>query len=510
MKRLSLVTVFLFSTLSTIDLVPANAQLVEAWTHWQYFRPISLPRVAEPRLVRVTLAMEIYGLAQPRLADLRVVQEDGTEVPFVLHARVGKEERHWRQAEIADLGFIPGEHTQIVVDVGSDHDAHNSLEIQTGVNEFFAWVEVAASDDREAWRILNEKAPIYRFEDTRDGNTVVSYPDSQARWLRLKILQEERRFAVYGCRVVYELVEAPELLGLPGRLEPDPSTEPLESRWQVDLGVENVPASSVRFEADQPEFHRTVRVRASSDGEDWREVGRGEIYRYPNPEVGDGEPEQRTSTQVRFPEARGRHWCITVLNRNDVPVVGVAPILEGTPRHVVFRQQPGTTYQLLYGSSRSPVPQYDLARLTPREDLEEATFGELGPEAVNANYFSPEPWSERHPVVLWLALASRGGRAGISRPALDAIVVATFLPQRHFVIGRSLVYKPLVWSDAPSGFLAKGDVLRFLSKKNDVWFPKLKPVPVMGTEKENHTSWERYYRVSDCSSSSRNNWYLGR
>ena len=59
-------------------------------------------------------------------------------------------------------------------------------------------------------------------------------------------------------------------------------------------------------------------------------------------------------------------------------------------------------------------------------------------------------------------------------------------------------------------FNFEGDVLRFLSKKNDVWFPKLKPVPVMGTEKENHTSWERYYRVSDCSSSSRNNWYLGR
>ncbi len=63
-------------------------------------------------------------------------------------------------------------------------------------------------------------------------------------------------------------------------------------------------------------------------------------------------------------------------------------------------------------------------------------------------------------------------------------------------------------SEGATGYA--GDVLRFLSKKNDVWFPKLKPVPVMGTEKENHTSWERYYRVSDCSSSSRNNWYLGR
>ena len=65
------------------------------------------------------------------------------------------------------------------------------------------------------------------------------------------------------------------------------------------------------------------------------------------------------------------------------------------------------------------------------------------------------------------------------------------------------------WSRAVPGLLVEsfpagqlGDVLRFLSKKNDVWFPKLKPVPVMGTEKENHTSWERYYRVSDCSSSS--------
>jgi transposase InsO family protein len=55
-----------------------------------------------------------------------------------------------------------------------------------------------------------------------------------------------------------------------------------------------------------------------------------------------------------------------------------------------------------------------------------------------------------------------------------------------------------------------GDVLRSLSKKNDVWFSELKPVPGMGTDKENHTSWERYYQVSDCSSSSRNDWYSGR
>jgi hypothetical protein len=401
MKRLILCVVLL---VAPIGVTPARAQLEETWTHWRYFRPIDVVTATEPRLVRVTLPIEIYGRTQPSLADLRVLREDGAEVPFVLHARVGKEERQWRPAEIADLGFVPGEHTEIVIDVGSDHDAHNALEIQTGVNEFFAWVEIAGSDDREHWRILNEKVPIYRFEDTQDGNTVVSYPDSQARWLRLKILQPERRFPVYGCRVAYEVVEKPELASFPGRLQPDPTNEPKESRWQLDLGVENVPGASVRFEALQPEFHRTVRVHTSSNQQDWQEVGRGDIYRYWNPQSDDREPEIRTSLQVRFPEARARHWRVSVLNRNDAPIGGLAPTLEGSPRHVVFRQEPGAVYRLLYGNPRVAAPEYDLARLTPRKELEATLPVAVGSEVANAGYLSPEPWSERHPALLWLAL----------------------------------------------------------------------------------------------------------
>lgn len=405
MRRLVPIAILLFP-LSTS--VPADAQLVPNWDHWQYFRPIALSPTNEPRLVRVTLPIEVFGLTQPSLADLRVLQEDGSEVPFVIYARVGTQERAWRVAEIADVGFTPGERTEIVVDVGSDHDAHNALEIQTGVNEFFAWVEVASSDDRQSWRILNEKAPIYRFEDTRDGNTVVRYPDSQARWLRLRILQPEVRFAVYGCRVAYELIEEPELVSLPYGLEPDPSTLPSESRWQVDLGVENVPASSVRFEAEQPEFHRTARVYTSPNGEDWQEVGRGNLYRYEDPETHpessqDG-PELRTSLQVRFSEARARHWRVFVLNRNDAPIEGLVATLEGTPRHVVFRQEPAIDYQLIYGNFRTNAPEYDLQRLVPRDELETAVSGELGSQAANAGYRSPAPWSERHPIVIWLAL----------------------------------------------------------------------------------------------------------
>ena len=55
----------------------------------------------------------------------------------------------------------------------------------------------------------------------------------------------------------------------------------------------------------------------------------------------------------------------------------------------------------------------------------------------------------------------------------------------------------------------RGDVLRSLSKKKMYGSPNSNPSPELGADKENHTSWERYYQVSDCSSSLRNDWYSG-
>ena len=64
------------------------------------------------------------------------------------------------------------------------------------------------------------------------------------------------------------------------------------------------------------------------------------------------------------------------------------------------------------------------------------------------------------------------------------------------------------WAEYNQG-LRRGDVLRSLSKKKMYGSPNSNPSPELGADKENHTSWERYYQVSDCSSSLRNDWYSG-
>ena len=67
----------------------------------------------------------------------------------------------------------------------------------------------------------------------------------------------------------------------------------------------------------------------------------------------------------------------------------------------------------------------------------------------------------------------------------------------------------LIATDPPFNKGRDGDVLRSLSKKKMYGSPNSNPSPELGADKENHTSWERYYQVSDCSSSLRNDWYSG-
>ncbi|MGH6890809.1 MAG: hypothetical protein ACREEP_00985, partial [Dongiaceae bacterium] len=176
------------------------------------------------------------------------------------------------------------------------------------------------------------------------------------------------------------------------------------SQWQADLGDTQIPLSAVRFEATQSEFHRAVRISTSVDGTHWATRCHGDIYRYRSAGEATGEVRDRTSLEITCPEAQARFWRVTVLDRNDVPIVGLRPIPEQVTRSVVFRQDPLHSYRVLYGHNRTQAAQYELARLLSSGDLKTAVSSQLGPEELNRNHVSSEPWTERHPVLLWTAL----------------------------------------------------------------------------------------------------------
>jgi hypothetical protein len=110
---------------------------------------------------------------------------------------------------------------------------------------------------------------------------------------------------------------------------------------------------------------------------------------------------------VEFPEAVGNRLLrVEVINGNDPPLMNVHFTVAAAPRTLVFKEVRGQSYRLLYGNEKATTPQYDLARYLdagPSRLASRVRF--LGPEEETTNYRDPRPFTERHPEVLWSALA---------------------------------------------------------------------------------------------------------
>jgi hypothetical protein len=388
------------SALLALAVAAAAAPLGKAWTNWRYSRAIELPATDSVRLAGLSLPQDVYLRAQTSLPDIRIIDDAGSEVPFARYAREGSTISKNLSTEILENSFSRGDYTQVVVNVGESAPFHNAVEIHTGESDFIEWVSVEASDDAHEWRTVEERAPIFRFrQQHREGTQMVRYSPNNARYLRIRVLDGDKKFPIDSAQVFSSTVEAPERSFLDESIVDEPGGHAGENSWRVDLGTPALGLQEVRFAVNPAEFIRAVNISVSDDGNTWTPVAHGEIYRF----LRDSSAEQHLRVDVPG-EVTGRYWRITVVNGNDAPLPGVIPSLYITPVHFVFEQQPGHSYRLIYGQIRATSPQYDLARRISAEQEDLAVVGQLGAEEETSNYADPRPWTEKNRYVMWVVM----------------------------------------------------------------------------------------------------------
>jgi hypothetical protein len=369
------------------------------WQDWSQARPIEVPTLRAPGLVRFALPNDIYGLSRTDLADLRVIDSRGAQQPFAVDQAVAESARSWQDAELSEQGFVAGRYSQAVADVGAGGAMHDLLAIETTADEFSTWVEVAASDDESTWRIVRQRAPIFRFtSDGFAGSLDVSFARTRSRWLRIRVLDPATVFPISGCRIAEAVDTTPETTAVAADIRPDQSAPAKQTRLTVDLANARVPVSAVRFDVGDAAFHRAVAVVASSDGVNWTDVYDDEIYR---------DSQGGSSFAFSFPEARGRYWRLIVYNRDDAPLQSLHATLLATPRYVSFRAKPGVHYRLIFGNVRAIAPSYDFSISTSAGERAHAQLALLGRLGNAMNPIAPivaRPWTESHAGILWAAL----------------------------------------------------------------------------------------------------------
>ncbi len=305
----------------------AMAQLPVAWKNWQYSAPIDAGATDAARYVSIVLPVGVMTHAARGLGDLRVIDDHGKEVPYALSARLGGRASDRRPATLLEPSVVAGQYSQAMFDLGKGARVHNVITIEIeGQDELMTWVEVAVSDDHEHWRVVRERAPIYRLAQPSEAHTTIEYPESVSRYLRVRILDGSRAYHLTGASLTHEVVTEAERVPAGVTLAAQPAAG-TTSVWTADAPP--LPISEARFETDQKAFYRPVSVETSDDGEHWTYAGSGEIYRT----VEAGQP--RESLSVQFAERVSGHWRVTVHNRNDAPLAGAhRPALDdATARH---------------------------------------------------------------------------------------------------------------------------------------------------------------------------------
>ncbi|MGA7223876.1 MAG: DUF3999 family protein [Candidatus Acidiferrales bacterium] len=380
----------------------AAAPLPSTWNHWRYSRAIELPSTDAKRLVSVVAPLDVYAHAKPWLGDVRVIDDQGAEVPFVIFRQAGTSHTASLPSTLRENSFTSGRYTQLVVDLGAHAPFHNALRVETSSQDFIEWVQVEASDDGHVWRMVQERAPIFRFlKDNHQGTQVVHYSENNAQYLRIRILDAEAKFPVNGVNELHEVVEPAERVPMDIALSPDAKQQAGRSVWSADVGPAAALVSEVVFDATSPaEFIRSVNVSSSADGKDWFGVCGGEIYRYRREEA----QLEQLSVPVPHGAPQRRYLRVEIANGNDAPLAGGAPRLYITPQHIVFEQQPGRSYSLIYGQERAQAAQYDLRRRVDAKRMAAAVPGQTGPEELNTDWVDPRAWTETHDIFLWVVM----------------------------------------------------------------------------------------------------------
>jgi hypothetical protein len=410
MRRGALVASLMGAALLAAFAALADAPLPAAWKHWRYSRAIELPppdamssaTTGRGRLAGVVLPADFYTHTNTRLADLRVIDDRGAEVPYVISQRTRSFRSSTLPSTLRENSFSAGAFTQLVLDAGAHAPFHNSVQIETGEADFIEWVQVEASDDGHVWRMVQQRAPIFRFrKNAHEGTQLVRYSENNAPYLRVRILDGARKFPVTGAEILQQTSEPAERVALQLGLIADAKQPAGRSVWSAELGDVAPLVTEVRFDVSAPaEFIRSVDISSSVDRKDWDPLQSAEIYRYAR---GDAQQEQ-LAVAIDTSRGRSRSLRVEIVNGNDAPLRLAAPQLYITPQRIAFEEQAGRGYRLIYGQERAEGAEYDLVRRLSAAQLASVVAGQLGPEEVNTDWADPRPWTETHDSFLWLVL----------------------------------------------------------------------------------------------------------
>lgn len=398
--------------LTCLAVLPVRAGAEFEPSGWKYVKEIRPPAKVRKSYGIASLDREVFAGSNLSLGDLRVADNSGNEVQYLLMRRAGRTKTVSCPARMTDLGR-KGNVTSFVLDLSGRGILHNRITLRTKSKNFRAVARIESSDNRVDWKIIREGAVVFDVTAGYHASHLkITYHDSMARYLRVSIEPDAKPVEITAASVA--MVET-----VPAGEEPreftvvKSKTEDKSTFWELDFGYENLPVSRIEISAADSNFHRSVtvlvpRLRGTtslpSKGDvEWRKAGEGTVWRFTTDKF-KGE-----QTHFSIPEIRAGKLRIKVSNYDNPPLKDVKLRVYGIKHEIFFPAGAGAraSRRLYYGNAGAKSPRYDLSKTSKYLDKSNADAYSLGNRTANPEYIPPadkRPWTERYPAAFWTVL----------------------------------------------------------------------------------------------------------
>jgi len=380
-------------------------------------------------ICRIPLPLELLTRSESNLADMRLYDADGREIPFVV--RFSRLQPKITEAPLTITSYETSRGSvQLTVTVPEAIGAVSGIDFTIPERDFRKQVTVIANDPTGPF--IGQDT-IYDFSSHVDlRRTRVDFPATDARALVLRITDSEaapenrdtvqvtatgleiifsrswakqlRIDAVHG-RSVQEEPGGPRIDRWP--LRPVPAVQNASRQTVIDIPV-RLPAGRIQFDVATPVFYRTVAVESSPNGRDgnWQPFASGTICAFP---LG-GRPERRL--HLDLPGTGIAQYRIAIENGDSPPLEIRSLSFESPTREIFFvadnDRQP---YRLMVGARSVRAPNYDIDRFGGSDAWADQARTQVTMGAVSGNPdYDPQAGASR--------------REQVERTVLIAVILA--------------------------------------------------------------------------------------
>jgi hypothetical protein len=372
-------------------------------------------------ILAVFLDSDIYAATRDGYPDLRIVDERGAMVPYLLEPVAQRRTDQVREpcaSKVVSLRVDEGKGLEIVVALDEKAPSATGATFRTPLADYEHRVRVYGSRTGSDWTPLVSDGVIFdysRFMDIRNRDIV--FPANQYRQLKLVVEQElddresPLRELIRGRDLAKkdQGVEITQTLRRPFRIDRVELWRTVEK--EGGSRAETFPYATTGFRVTSDTKEKVSRVEIQSRREpltrfslavasrnfsrpatvmvpvqrgvrtDWVDVGRGTLVNI------QFRAFRRAELKVDFAEQRQDRYQLVIENADNPPLEITGVEAEGSGYRLVFLSSEGRTYRVEYGSDTAESPRYDTAVvLAPLQRGFQPVTVKLGPQIANPGY----------------------------------------------------------------------------------------------------------------------------